>query len=488
VVTEIPYQVQKSKLVERLAELVNAKKLPIITDVRDESAEDVRLVLEPRSGALDAEVVMETVFKLTDLEVRLPLNMNVLDAEGTPRVMGLREVLQAFADHRKVVLVRGTNHRLGKIERRLEVLDGLITAFLNLDEVIRIIRYEDEPKAELIRAFELTDVQAEAILNMRLRSLRKLEEMELKKERTALRKEEKELRALLKSDEALWGRVVDELRETRKNFAANTPLGRRRTSIEDAPAAEGLDEADMIEREPVTVVLSQKGWLRALKGHIDDPSSVKYKEGDEARLHLHAQTTDKLMLFGTNGKFYTLDVKDLPGGRGQGEPIRILVELGNEDDVADAFLFEGGERHLLLAATSGHGRVVKEEDAVASNRKGKQVLNLAEGAAAKVCRPLPRAPGREDRVAALAEKSRKLLIFPAEDLPVMTRGKGVLLQKVAPQTLADAKIFPAAEGLTWTDKAGRHQSEPQWKAWEGKRGQVGKLVPKGFPRSNRFDG
>ncbi|WP_051881521.1 DNA topoisomerase IV subunit A [Parvularcula oceani] len=486
VITEVPYQVQKSKLVERIAELINSKKLPILTDVRDESAEDIRLVLEPRSGSLDAAVVMETVFKLTDLETRLPLNMNVLDADGTPRVMGLREVLQAFADHRKEVLVRGTNHRLEKIARRLEILDGFLIAFLNLDEVIRIIRFEDNPKAELIKTFDLTEVQAEAILNMRLRSLRKLEEMELKREHKDLKAEQKALRALLKSDEAQWEKIVEQLRETRKSFAQTTPLGRRRTAIEDAPEAEGLGEVDMIEREPVTVVISEKGWTRALKGHVEDFAGIKYKEGDKGRFALHAQTTDRLMLLGTNGKFYTLGVADLPGGRGHGEPIRLTIDLGNEHDLSAAFLYKG-DRMILLASSAGHGLIVREEDAVASNRKGKQVLNVAEGAEAQVCRILDKLPTRADYVAALGA-NRKLLVFPADELPVMTRGKGVQLQKVGDGGLADAKVFTAKEGLTWVDRAGRQQSEAQWKAWVGKRGQVGKLVPKGFPRSGRFGG
>ena len=489
VVTEIPYQVAKSKLVERLADLIQTKKLPILTDVRDESAEDIRLVLEPRAGSLDAAVVMETVFKATDLETRVPLNMNVLDAGGTPRVMGLREVLQAFADHRREVLLRGTRYRLEKIARRLEILDGLLIAYLNLDEVIRIVRYEDQPKAKLIETFELTEIQAEAILNIRLRSLAKLEEMELKKERTALRAEQKDLRALLKSDDLQWTRITEQLRETKKAFGPKTELGARRTAIEDAPEADALDEADMIEREPVTVVISERGWVRALKGHVEDEGTVKYKEGDGPSLLLHAQTTDKLMLFGTNGRFYTLDVKDLPGGRGHGEPIRLMVEMGQEDDVVTAFLFEG-ERMLLVAATSGHGLLVREEDAVASNRKGKQVLNLAEGAEAAVCR-IAQAPNAQTYCAALSS-SRKLLIFPAQDLPVMTRGKGVTLKKLSPAggrsdvTLADAKLFQAKDGFSWTDRAGRQQTEANWCDWIGKRGQVGKLVPKGFPRAGHF--
>lgn len=490
VVTEVPYQVQKSRLVERLADLINDKKLPIITDVRDESAEDVRLVLEPRSGNLDPVVVMETVFRLSDLENRIPLNMNVLDADGTPRVMGLREVLQAFADHRKDVLVRGTKYRLDKIARRLEILDGLLIAYLNLDEVIRIVRYEKAPKAALIAAFDLSEVQAEAILNIRLRSLAKLEELELKRERKDLLAEQKALRALLKSDDAQWAKITEQLKETRKHFAATTPLGRRRTTIESLPDAAAMDETDMIEREPVTVAISAKGWVRRLKGHVEDGSAVKYKDGDEEGYLLHVQTTDKIILLGTNGKAYTLGVADLPGGRGQGEPIRLMLDLGNEDDVADVILYAGG-RMVLLAASSGHGLFVREDDLLANTRKGKQVLNLADGARAVRCRITDKVPTRTDYVAALSSQ-RKLVIFPADEVPVLARGKGVILKKLSPSgrstpELVDVTLFSGKDGLTWIDKAGRTQSEAEWRAWVGKRGQVGKLVPKGFPRSGRFD-
>ncbi len=484
VVTEMPYQVQKSRLVERIAELINTKKLPAITDVRDESAEDIRLVLEPRSGGIDPAVVMETVFKMTDLENRIPLNMNVLGADGAPRVMGLRDVLQAFLDHRRDVLIRGTEHRLAKIAHRLEILDGFLIAYLNLDEVIRIIRYEDHPKEELIKTFELTDVQAEAILNMRLRSLRKLEEMEIKREHKALKAEQKELKALLKSEEQQWAKITEQLREVKKSFDPKSDLGRRRTEMADAPTEVEVSLDDLIEKEPVTVVISEKGWVRALKGHVEDDSTIKYKEGDKHRFAVHAQTTDKLMLFATNGRFFTLDVKDLPGGRGHGEPIRLMVELGNDTDIISTFVY-GGERTLLLASTAGHGLYVSEADCLATTRKGKQVLNPATGAEALVCRMMETAPVKGDYLAAVGS-NRKLLIFPADEVPLMSKGKGVQLQKFSAGTLADAKVFSKAEGLTWTDRAGRVQSAPDWKDWVGKRAQAGKAAPKGFPRTPHF--
>lgn len=484
VVTEIPYQVQKSKLVERIAELIQTKKLPVISDVRDESAEDIRLVLEPRAGTLDPAAVMEAVFKQTDLENRISLNMNVLDADGAPRVMGLRECLQAFLDHRRDVLVRGTRHRLEKIARRLEVLDGFIIAFLNLDEVIRIIRFEDHPKDQLIKTFELTEMQAEAILNMRLRSLRKLEEMELKREHKELKAEQKALMALLKSDEQQWAKITDQLRETKKAFDPKSDLGRRRTEMADAPEQADINLDDLIEKEPVTVVISEKGWVRALKGHVEDLSTVKYKEGDKARFALKAMTNDKVLLFATNGKFFTLEVKDLPGGRGHGEPFRLMFDLGNEHDLAELFVYQG-TRTLLLASSAGHGLFVKEEDCLATTRKGKQVLNPANGAEAQVCRLMVSEPGAGDMVASLGT-NRKLIIFPASELPMMTRGKGVQLQKFSSGGLGDAVVFAKKDGLTWVDRADRVQSAEDWKDWIGKRAQAGRTVPKGFPRAASF--
>ena len=486
VVTEVPYQVQKSKLVERIAELIQGRKLPVITDVRDESAEDVRLVLEPRSGGLDPQAVMGALFKVTDLEVRFPLNMNVLDADGAPRVMGLRDVLLSFVDHRREVLIRRTNHRLAKIENRLEVLGGYLIAYLNLDEVIRIIRYEDQPKQELIRAFELSDVQAEAILNMRLRALRKLEEMEIKREDKDLRKERKELRALLKSDEQQAAALIGQLRDVKKAFSGKDGLGKRRTDIDEAPPDDDVAMDDLIEKEPVTFVISQKGWCRALKGHIEDPASIKYKEGDRERIVLHAATTDRLLIFATSGKSYTLAVGDLPGGRGHGEPIRLLLDMATGDEPVNV-LIAGAGRTFLLASSAGHGLFIAEEDALANTRKGKQLLNLPPDAELVVARPTPRAPTETDYVAAVTS-NRKLLVFPAADVPVMSRGKGVILQRSAKASLVDAKLVTPEEGLTWVDRAGREQSEAGWKQWVGKRGGAGSAVPKGFPRSLKFGG
>mgnify|MGYP000539583872 CR=1 FL=1 len=479
VVTEIPYQVQKSKLIEKVAELIQSKKLPALADIRDESAEDIRLILEPKTGNIDPAALMETLFKQTELEQRFSLNMNVLGADGSPRVMGLREVLQAYLDHRKEVLVRRTRFRLDKIARRLEILDGFLIAYLNLDEVIRIIRYEDDPKAELMKAFKLSDVQAEAILNMRLRSLRKLEEMEIKTEHADLKKEQKELKALLKSDEAQWKKIADELRNVRTIFVPKSELGRRRTDIADAPAVEDIDLEILVEKEPVTIVISEKGWVRTMKGHVEDRKSIKYKEGDREHFVVPAQTTDKLMLFATNGKFYALDVSALPGGRGHGEPIRLMADMGNDDAVVSAFLFEGG-RKFLVASSSGHGFVVKEEDCLSNTKKGKQVLNVPAGAEAAVCRP-----AEGDMLASVGD-NKKFLVFPAAELPEMSRGKGVVLQKFQKGGLSDAKVFSAKEGLTWTDRSGRTQTVDDWKSYLGKRAQAGRIAPKGFPTSKKF--
>ncbi len=484
VITEIPYQVQKSRLIEKIADLIQNRKLPLLADIRDESAEDIRLILEPKSQNVEPPVLMEMLFKQTDLETRISLNMNVLDAKGTPRVFSLRESLQAFLTHRKEVLVRRTNFRLGKIAHRLEMLDGFIIAFLNLDEVIRIIRYEDEPKAELIKAFDLTDLQAEGILNMRLRSLRKLEELELKKERKDLRKEQKDLKALLKSDDLQWKKITTELRDVKKAFDPKSDLGKRRTVLEDAPDVEEIDLDDLIEKEPVTIILSEKGWVRTMKGHVEKTSDIKYKDGDREGHIMHAMTNDKVMLFGTNGKFYSLDVRDLPGGRGHGEPIRLMVDLGNDHSISQTFLYSGA-RTLLVASTAGHGFFVKESDCLATTKKGKQVLNVSGDAEAIVCRLLDEAPGKDAMLASVGS-NKKLLIFPAEELPTMTRGKGVVLQKFSAGILSDAKVFKKKEGLSWKDRAERVQSESKWKGWVGKRAQAGKIVPKGFPRALNF--
>jgi topoisomerase IV subunit A len=479
VITEIPYQVQKSKLIERIAELIQNKKLPAVGDVRDESAEDIRLILEPRSGNVDPAALMESVFKVTDLESRFSLNMNVLGADGAPRVMGLRDVLQAYLDHRKEVLVRRTRFRLEKIARRLEILDGFLIAYLNLDEVIRIIRYEDEPKTELMKTFKLSDVQAEAILNMRLRSLRKLEEMAIKTEHKDLKVEQKALKALLKSGDAQWKKIADELRDVRKHFDPKSTLGRRRTEIADAPKIEEIDLEILVEKEPITLVLSEKGWLRSMKGHIEDPKSIKYKDGDRQGFIVHAQTTGKLMLFATNGKFYALDANALPGGRGHGEPIRLIVDMGNDDAVVTADIYQG-DRKFLVASSSGHGFIVSEADCLSNTRKGKQVLNVPAGSEAAVCRI---AAG--DMIASVGD-NKKFLVFPAADLPEMSRGKGVVLQKFQQGGLSDAKVFSKKDGLTWVDRSGRTQTVEDWKAYLGKRAQAGRIAPKGFPTSKKF--
>ena len=486
IVTEIPYQVQKSKLIERIAELIQSKKLQALSDVRDESAEDIRLVLEPRNSSVDAAALMETVFKQTDLESRFSLNMNVLDASGTPRVMGLRDVLLAYVEHRKDVIIRRTNFRLDKIAKRLEILDGLLIAYLNLDEVIRIIRYEDEPKAELINTFSLTDNQAEAILNMRLRSLRKLEEMEIKNEHKELKKEQKELRALLKSEEAQKQKISEELREVRKVFDPKSDLGRRRTTIDDAPDIEELDLEELVEKEPVTVVVSEKGWVRTLKGHVEDLKSVKYKEGDKHKYAVRLMSNEKLLMLATNGKFFSIDVAALPGGRGHGEPIRLIVDLSNDQDVVSVMKYEG-DRQFLVASTSGHGFIVNEQDCLSTTRKGKQVMNIAAGAEAVVCRAIDVAMNKNTMLGVVGE-NKKFLVFPASELPELPRGKGVLLQRYQSGGLSDAKVFSRKDGLIWTDRAGRTQTIDEWADFVGKRAQAGKVAPKGFPTSKKFGG
>ena len=479
VVTEIPYQVQKSKLVEKLAELIQLKKVPLLGDVRDESAEDIRLVLEPKSRSVDPLVLMESLFKLSELEVRVPLNMNVLSKGQVPNVLSIRDVLTEWLDHRKVVLVRRTEHRVKNIEHRLEVLGGYLVAYLNLDEVIRIIREEDEPKAELMRVFKLTDVQAEAILNMRLRSLRKLEEIEIKTEHDSLSKERRELKALLKSDDLQWGRIADEVKETKEKFGKKTDAGRRRTAFADAPTIEvDLNEA-MIEKEPVTVVLSTKGWIRAMKGHLDDLSKLDFKQGDGLKRAIKASTTDKLVLFATNGKFFTLEASKLPGGRGHGEPVRLMIDLEENHDIVELVVHEPG-RKLLVASTKGDGFIVPEDEVVAMTRKGKQVLNVSEPEEARVCVPVD-----GDSVAVIGE-NRKLLIFGLDEVNEMTRGKGVRLQRYKDGGLADVRVFEKAEGLTWTDSADRLFTLTEFVEWVGQRAQAGRLAPKGFPKSNKF--
>jgi len=483
VVTEIPYQVAKSRLVERIADLLLARKLVLLADVRDESTDEVRLVLEPRNRNVDPEVLMESLFRQTDLEVRIPLNMNVLDADNTPRVMGLKEVLRAYLDHRHEVLQRRTRHRLAHIARRLEVLSGYIVAFLNLDEVIRIIREEDEPKADLMRTFDLSDAQAEAILNMRLRSLRKLEEMELRREHKELSAEEADLQALLQDEPRRWRVLRKETALLREELGPDTPLGRRRTELAEPPAEVVVPLEAVIEREPITVLLSEKGWIRALKGHHDDVSDAKHKDGDRGRFVLKAQTTDKLLLFATNGRFYTLPADKLPGGRGFGEPVRLMVDLPNDQDVVALLVHTPGAR-LLVASSDGRGFLVPEAEVLAQTRNGKQVLNPAAGAEAAVCRRLE---AEADHLAVVGE-NRKLLVFPLAELPEMNRGRGVLLQRYKDGGLADLRGLRLAEGLSWPAAGGRTRTESDLGEWLGKRAGSGRMAPRGFPSSNRFDG
>ncbi len=476
IVTEIPYQVQKSKLVEALAAVIENKKAPLLGDVRDESAEDMRLVLEPKSRTVEPAVLMESLFKLTALEARISLNMNVLDAAGVPRVMSLKEVLRAFLDHRRDVLQRRTAYRLEKIAQRLDVLAGLLIVYLNLDEVIRIIRNEDDPKAKLIARFKLNETQAEAILNTRLRQLRKLEEMEIRREDAALRAEQAELKGLLEDTRKQWRKIAGERKETRKAFGPGTPWGKRRTELGEAgEVPTEIDVEAFVVREPVTVVLSEKGWIRAMKGHIADLSEIKYKEGDGAQHIVQCETTDKLLMFASDGRAFTLDVHKLPGGRGHGEPVRLSVELGDIDEAVALFKYEEGSKRVV-ASHEGYGFIIPESEMLATKRSGKQILNGRAMQAAKVA---------GDQVAVIGER-KKLLIFPLSELPEMTRGKGVKLQSYADRGLADVKTFGKDEGLTWEDSAGRTRAVAEWKEYRGKRGGAGKVAPKGFSRSGRF--
>ena len=481
VVTEVPYQVQKSKLIEKIAELLAEKKLPLLADVRDESAEDVRLVLEPRSRTVDPVLMMEQLFRLTDLEVRVSLNMNVLAHGRVPMVISLKDALRQWLDHRKEVLVRRSQHRLAEIVRRLEILGGYLIAYLNLDEVIAIIRSEDEPKPILMKRFKLSDIQAEAILNMRLRSLRKLEEIEIRKEHKSLSGEKTEIEKLLKSDDLQWTRIGEEIRGVREKFGKSTRLGKRRTDFADAPdVEEELDQA-LTEKEPITVVCSEKGWIRSMKGHLQDASTLAYKEGDKGRFIIHAETTDRFLLLSSSGKFFTLEASRLPGGRGHGEPVRLMVDMEAGDAIV-AFLIHRPDGHLALGSSDGNGFIVAEADCLANTRKGKQVLNVKAPAEAQACTPVP--PGA-DHVAVVGE-NRKLLIFPIAELPVMARGRGVRLQKYKDGALSDLKAFTLSEGLAWIDSSDRTWTVTELDDWVGTRAQAGRLPPKGFPRNNRF--
>jgi len=481
VVTQIPYQVQKSKLVERLAELVTTKKVPLLADVRDESAEDIRLVLEPRARTVDPAVLMETLFRLSDLETRFPLNMNALIDGRTPKVCSLKELLRAFLDHRRDVLLRRSRWRLGRIAARLEVLDGYIIAFLNLDRIIEIIRAEDEPKPVMIAEFALNDTQAEAILNMRLRALRRLEEMALRRERDALAAEQAGLEALLASERAQWARIGDEVRDIDRRFGAAAPGGARRTVLALAPEVDAMPPEAMIEREPITVICSRNDWIRALKGHVPLDAEQKFRDGDGPRFAFHAETTDKLLLMSTSGRVFTLPAASLPGGRGMGEPLRLMIDLANEDAVVALTPHRPGAKRLL-ASGAGDGFIAAEADLLAQTRAGRQALNLAPGVAAKLF-----APVAGDAVAVVGD-NRKLLVFALEELPEMTRGKGVRLQKYKDGGLSDARVFTLADGLTWKDPAGRTRTVggDELRDYVAKRATAGRMAPRGFPRDNRF--
>ncbi len=478
VVTQIPYQVQKSRLIEKIAEMLNQKKLPLLEDVQDESAEDIRLVLVPKSRTIDPELLMESLFKTTQLETRFSLNLNVLDASGTPRVMNLREVLQAWLDHRQDVLMRRTGFRLGKIASRLEVLGGYLIAYLNLDEVIHIIRTEDEPKPVLMKRFTLTDAQAEAILNMRLRALRKLEEMEIRREDEALRNEKAGLEALLADPALRWAKIDGEIKAIKEAFGPKTELGARRTSFGDAPLAGDFSVEAFIEREPITVLCSEKLFLRAAKGHVADVSDMKHKEGDRPRFALQCETTDKLLAFATNGRFYTIGCDKLPSARGFGEPLRLTIELPEDADIITLMKYDPTQE-LLIASSDGRGFRVMASDVVAQTRNGKQTLNVADGAEAKACTVVT-----GDHVAVIGD-NRKLLLFPLSELPQMGRGRGITLQKYKDGGLSDITTFTLDAGLKWTTGVGV-RTETNIKEWLGERAGAGRLPPTGFPRNNRF--
>jgi len=482
VVTEIPYQIPKARLVSRIAELMLQKKLPLLADIRDESTEEVRIVLEPKSRSIDPVLLMESLFKLTELETRVPLNMNVLSRGQVPNVLGLRQVLREWLDHRQAVLARRSKFRLAKIDHRLEVLNGYLIVYLNIDKVIKIIREKDQPKPALIKAFKLTDVQAEAILNMRLRALRKLEEMEIRREHESLTTERKELKSLLASKDKQWKTIAGEIKALKDKFGQKTEIGRRRTSFAEAPEGVEVDLAEaMIEKESVTVVLSEKGWIRAIRGHQTEPESLAFKEGDKLKSFVKAQTTDTLLLFATNGRFYSLGADKLPGGRGHGEPFRLMIDIEEAADAVELFVHQPG-RKLLVAGSGGHGFIVNEDEVLAMTRKGKQVLNVPEGEGAVVVGPVS-----GDSVAVMGE-NRKLLLFPLSELPEMPRGKGVRLQRYKDGALADAKVFDKKEGLTYLDAAKRSftLSATELIDWWGQRAQAGRLPPKGFPKSGKF--
>ena len=475
VVTEIPYQVSKSRLIEKMADMLNSKKLPFLADIRDESAEDIRIVLEPKSRRIAPEAIMENLFKLTDLENRVPMNLNVLDKDGRPGVLNLREALNASLAHRREVLQRRSNFRLGKIARRLEMLEGYIIVFLNLDEVIRIIREDDHPKQALMARFELTDNQATAILDMRLRSLRRLEEMELRRERDALIEEQEGLHALMASEEIQWQTISSEIKEMKKGFVKTD---KRRTILGEIPEID-FDPTDILtEKEPITVICSANGWVRAMKNHVDLEQEFKFKDGDEKAFAFHAESTDKILAFADNGRFYTLAGDKLPKGRGFGEPLNLMVDFPT--DAKLVAMFKAGSDKMLIASDAGYGFVVETEQAIAQTRTGKQVLNLSGGAKAVACCP---ADGNSVAVVGI---NRKMIVFDIEEVPVLGRGKGVILQRYKEGQLADIKVFNKEDGLSWQMGGGRTRTEHDLITWTSKRGGAGKMPPTGFPRPARF--
>jgi topoisomerase-4 subunit A len=482
VITEIPWLVQKSRLVERTAELMEQKKLPLVADMRDESAEDIRIMFEPRSRTVDPALMMESLFKLTELESRIPLNMNVLVKGRIPKVVGLAEALTEWLAHRREVLLRRANFRLRQIENRLEMLGGFLVAYLNLDKVIKIIRTEDEPKPVLMKTFKLSDVQADAILNMRLRNLRKLEEMEIRREDKELRAERTQVKSLIGSEPEQWKKVADEIKAVRATFGPKTPLGKRRTGFAEAPEHdEAAIEEALVEREPITVVVSEKGWIRALKGTVTDLSGIAFKADDGLKFSFPAETTSKCLVFATNGRCYTIDAAKLPGGRGHGEPIRLFIDLEQQDDVVTVFRHQGG-RKFLVASAQGRGFVVPEDECLGNTRKGKQVLNVTPPDAARALAVV------EGELVASIGENRKLVIFPLEQVPEMTRGRGVRLQRFKDGGLSDVKTFKGEEGLTWVDAGGRvfTQSMKELAAWRGNRGDAGRVRPDRFLTNNKF--
>ena len=482
VITEIPYMVQKARLMEKLGDLVNERKLPLVGDIRDESAEDVRLVIEPRVRTIDPLVMMEGLFRVSELETRFAMNLNVLVDGVVPRVVSLVEALQQWLDHRQTVLLRRSKFRLGQIAHRLELLAGMLAIFLNLDEVIRIIREEDEPKEMLIKTFSLSELQVNYVLDTRLRALRRLEEMQLRTENEALLKEQKAIDALIADPAIQWKVIGADIRDIRKKYGLDTKIGKRRTTFEDTPVAAADDLAEaMIEREPVTIVVTQKGWIRALKGHVADAGSMAFKGDDALKLSFFTDTASKLLVLATNGKAFTLEAAKVPGGRGYGEPIRLMADIDEGQDVFALIPYVPGTK-MLVAGSDGRGFIVSQDDMVGGTRKGKALLVVDDNATAAV---LTAAEG--DHVAVIGE-NRKLLVFPISQLASMVRGKGVRLQKYKDGGVSDAKVFNLADGLTWRDTSGRTWTvaEAELREWIGNRGEAGRLPPKGFPKNNKF--